>query len=72
MATGVELERRLENLYTPHKTKMGITGVAQLGGGHSEGHWIDRSGKQLAERPAMMRRRLIAAGGGACGGLPSA
>ena len=26
MSTGIELERRLENLYTPHKTKMGVTG----------------------------------------------
>ena len=26
MATGIELERRLENLYTPHKTKLGVTG----------------------------------------------
>ena len=26
MATGIELERRIENLYTPHKTKLGVTG----------------------------------------------
>jgi nitrite reductase (NADH) large subunit len=26
MATGIELERRLENLFTPHKTKLGVTG----------------------------------------------
>src|SRR5437667_1483159 len=26
IATGIELERRLENLYTPHKTKMGVVG----------------------------------------------
>jgi nitrite reductase (NADH) large subunit len=26
ITTGVELERRLENLYTPHKTKMAVTG----------------------------------------------
>src|SRR3954466_3698888 len=26
MATGVELEKRLENLFTPHKTKLGVTG----------------------------------------------
>lgn len=26
MATGIELERRLENLYTPHKTKLGVAG----------------------------------------------
>jgi nitrite reductase (NADH) large subunit len=26
ISTGIELERRLENLYTPHKTKMGVVG----------------------------------------------
>jgi nitrite reductase (NADH) large subunit len=26
ITAGIELERRLENLYTPHKTKMGVTG----------------------------------------------
>ena len=26
ITTGIELERRLENLYTPHKTKMGVVG----------------------------------------------
>jgi nitrite reductase (NADH) large subunit len=26
ISTGIELERRLENLYTPHKTKMAVTG----------------------------------------------
>lgn len=26
MATGIELERRIENLFTPHKTKLGVTG----------------------------------------------
>lgn len=26
MGTGIELERRLENLFTPHKTKLGVTG----------------------------------------------
>jgi nitrite reductase (NADH) large subunit len=26
IATGIELERRLENLFTPHKTKMGVVG----------------------------------------------
>jgi nitrite reductase (NADH) large subunit len=26
ITTGIELERRLENLYTPHKTKMAVTG----------------------------------------------
>jgi nitrite reductase (NADH) large subunit len=26
IATGIELERRLENLYTPHKTKMAVVG----------------------------------------------
>jgi nitrite reductase (NADH) large subunit len=26
MGTGIELEKRLENLFTPHKTKLGVTG----------------------------------------------
>src|SRR5258705_9231770 len=26
ISTGIELERRLENLYTPHKTKMAVAG----------------------------------------------
>jgi nitrite reductase (NADH) large subunit len=26
ISTGIELERRLENLYTPHKVKMGVVG----------------------------------------------
>src|SRR5260370_32793786 len=29
IGTGVELERRLENLYTPHKTKMAVVGCAR-------------------------------------------
>ena len=45
---GVELERRLENLYTPHKTKMGVTGcprncaevtVKDIGLVGQEGSW---------------------------------
>jgi nitrite reductase (NADH) large subunit len=26
ISTGIELEKRLENLYTPHKTKLAVTG----------------------------------------------
>jgi nitrite reductase (NADH) large subunit len=46
--TGIELERRLENLYTPHKTKMGVTGcprncaevtVKDIGLVGQEGSW---------------------------------
>jgi nitrite reductase (NADH) large subunit len=46
--TGVELERRLENLYTPHKTKMAVTGcprncseatVKDIGLVGQEGSW---------------------------------
>jgi nitrite reductase (NADH) large subunit len=45
---GVELERRLENLYTPHKTKLGVTGcprncaevtVKDIGLVGQEGSW---------------------------------
>lgn len=45
---GIELERRLENLYTPHKTKMGVTGcprncaeatVKDIGLVGQEGSW---------------------------------
>src|SRR5262249_42354488 len=45
---GIELERRLENLYTPHKTKMGVTGcprncaevtVKDIGLVGQEGNW---------------------------------
>ncbi|HWB83909.1 MAG TPA: nitrite reductase large subunit NirB [Bryobacteraceae bacterium] len=48
MAAGVELERRLENLYTPHKTKLGVTGcprncaevtVKDIGLVGQEGSW---------------------------------
>jgi nitrite reductase (NADH) large subunit len=47
-ATGIELERRFENLYTPHKFKMGVTGcprncaevtVKDLGFVGQEGGW---------------------------------
>src|SRR5262249_50325566 len=31
ISAGVELERRFENLYTPHKTKMGVTGCPRNG-----------------------------------------
>ncbi|HLH19219.1 MAG TPA: nitrite reductase large subunit NirB [Bryobacteraceae bacterium] len=46
--TGIELERRLENLYTPHKTKMAVTGcprncseatVKDIGLVGQEGSW---------------------------------
>ncbi|HJT89239.1 MAG TPA: nitrite reductase large subunit NirB [Bryobacteraceae bacterium] len=46
--TGIELERRLENLYTPHKVKMGVTGcprncaevtVKDIGLVGQEGSW---------------------------------
>jgi len=46
--TGIELERRLENLYTPHKTKMGVVGcprncaeatVKDIGLVGQEGSW---------------------------------
>jgi nitrite reductase (NADH) large subunit len=46
--TGIELERRLENLFTPHKFKMGVTGcprncaevtVKDLGFVGQEGSW---------------------------------
>jgi nitrite reductase (NADH) large subunit len=46
--TGIELEKRLENLYTPHKTKMGVTGcprncaevtVKDIGLVGQEGSW---------------------------------
>ena len=45
---GIELERRLENLYTPHKTKMGVSGcprncaeatVKDIGLVGQEGRW---------------------------------
>jgi nitrite reductase (NADH) large subunit len=48
ISTGIELERRLENLYTPHKTKMGVTGcprncaevtVKDIGLVGQEGSW---------------------------------
>ena len=48
ISAGVELERRLENLYTPHKTKMGVTGcprncaevtVKDIGLVGQEGSW---------------------------------
>ena len=48
VSTGIELERRLENLYTPHKTKMGVTGcprncaevtVKDIGLVGQEGSW---------------------------------
>jgi nitrite reductase (NADH) large subunit len=48
MATGIELERRIENLYTPHKTKLGVTGcprncaevtVKDIGLVGQEGSW---------------------------------
>ena len=48
ISTGIELERRLENLYTPHKTKMGVTGcprncaevtVKDIGMVGQEGSW---------------------------------
>ncbi len=48
MSTGVELERRLENLFTPHKTKLGVTGcprncaevtVKDIGLVGQEGSW---------------------------------
>ncbi|MDQ6665829.1 MAG: (2Fe-2S)-binding protein, partial [Acidobacteriota bacterium] len=48
ISTGVELERRFENLYTPHKTKMAVTGcprncaeatVKDIGLVGQEGSW---------------------------------
>jgi nitrite reductase (NADH) large subunit len=48
ISAGVELERRFENLYTPHKTKMGVTGcprncaevtVKDIGLVGQEGSW---------------------------------
>ena len=48
MAAGIELERRLENLFTPHKTKLGVTGcprncaevtVKDIGLVGQEGSW---------------------------------
>jgi nitrite reductase (NADH) large subunit len=48
IATGIELERRLENLYTPHKTKMAVVGcprncaeatVKDIGLVGQEGNW---------------------------------
>jgi nitrite reductase (NADH) large subunit len=48
IATGIELERRLENLYTPHKTKMAVVGcprncaeatVKDIGLVGQEGSW---------------------------------
>jgi nitrite reductase (NADH) large subunit len=48
IAAGVELERRLENLYTPHKTKLGVVGcprncaeatVKDIGLVGQEGSW---------------------------------
>jgi len=48
ISAGVELERRLENLYTPHKTKLGVTGcprncaevtVKDIGLVGQEGSW---------------------------------
>jgi nitrite reductase (NADH) large subunit len=48
IATGIELERRLENLYTPHKVKMGVVGcprncaeatVKDIGLVGQEGSW---------------------------------
>ena len=48
MTTGIELEKRLENLYTPHKTKLGVTGcprncaevtVKDIGLVGQEGSW---------------------------------
>src|SRR5260370_10865240 len=48
IAAGIELERRLENLYTPHKTKMGAVGcprncaeatVKDIGLVGQEGSW---------------------------------
>jgi nitrite reductase (NADH) large subunit len=48
MGTGIELERRLENLFTPHKTKLGVTGcprncaevtVKDIGLVGQEGSW---------------------------------
>ncbi|HXI44148.1 MAG TPA: nitrite reductase large subunit NirB [Bryobacteraceae bacterium] len=48
IATGIELEKRLENLYTPHKTKMAVTGcprncseatVKDIGLVGQEGSW---------------------------------
>jgi len=48
IATGIEVEKRLENLYTPHKTKMAVTGcprncseatVKDIGLVGQEGSW---------------------------------
>src|SRR5260370_32425356 len=48
IATGIELEKRLENLYTPHKTKLAVTGcprncseatVKDIGLVGQEGSW---------------------------------
>ena len=48
ISTGIELEKRLENLYTPHKTKMAVTGcprncseatVKDIGLVGQEGSW---------------------------------
>ncbi len=48
ISTGIELERRLENLFTPHKTKMGVVGcprncaestVKDIGLVGQEGSW---------------------------------
>jgi nitrite reductase (NADH) large subunit len=48
ISTGIELERRLENLYTPHKVKMGVVGcprncaeatVKDIGLVGQEGNW---------------------------------
>ena len=54
--TGIELERRLENLFTPHKVQDGRRRVpAQLCRGDREGSGTGRPGRQLAS------------GGGRCG-----
>ena len=48
-AAGIELERRFENLFTPHKVKMADGRLpAQLRRGHGEGHRPGRPGRQLA------------------------
>ena len=48
-SAGIELERRLENLFTPHKVKMGVVGCpAKLRGSHGQRYRHGRPGRKLA------------------------
>ena len=61
-SAGIELERRLENLFTPHKVKMAHRRLpAQLRRGDGQGHRPGRPGRQLAGRGRRRRRQVACA-----------